>query len=103
MKLLTADIIRKLRKSPLYSHEKDAPEKVEIIVKFFTPDSNWTWFVTEGRELEDGDWLFFGMVHGFEKELGYFQLSELKKARGNFGLPIERDMYYGKHFLSEVL
>lgn len=103
MKLLTAAIIAKLRKSPLYSHEKDAPKSVEIIVKFFTPDSNWTWFVTEAEELPGGDWRFFGMVHGFEKELGYFLLSELQSARGPLRLKIERDMYYGKHFLSEVL
>ena len=59
-------------------------------VKFFTPDSSWTWFATEF----DGEDLFFGLVDGFEKEIGYFSLSELKKARGALGLPVERDRYF---------
>lgn len=50
-------------------------------LKFFTPDSGWTWYVTEGEE-EDGDFRFFGFVVGFEKEWGYFVLSELEGARG---------------------
>ena len=48
-------------------------------VKFFTPDSNWTWFATE---YDPDERRFFGMVHGFEKELGYFTLDELESARG---------------------
>src|SRR5579864_3913161 len=46
-----------LRKSlpPLYSQEGNDDPTVHI--KFFTPDSNWTWFVTEGSE-EDGDFRF---------------------------------------------
>lgn len=103
MKLLTQEIISELRKSPLYSHEKDEPNTVPIIVKFFTPDSSWTWFVTEGEEQANGDWEFFGMVHGHEKELGYFTLSELQSIRGHLGLKVERDMWFGKTFLSEVM
>ena len=60
------------------------------VVKFFTPDSNWTWYATEF----DGDDLFFGLVVGFEKEIGYFRLSELKSVKGALGLPIERDMFF---------
>ena len=44
-----------------------------VHVKFFTPDSNWTWYATEF----DGKDTFFGLVDGFEMELGYFSLSEL--------------------------
>jgi hypothetical protein len=59
-------------------------------VKFFTPDGGWTWYATEF----DGDDLFFGLVVGFEMELGYFRLSELKTVRGRLGLPIERDLTF---------
>lgn len=65
----------------------DAP----IIVKFFTPTSNWTWYATEF----DGDDMFFGLVDGFEKELGYFSLRELESVRGPYGVAIERDLYFG--------
>lgn len=67
-------------------------------VKFFTPDSNWTWWPTEF----DGDDLLFGLVSGFEVELGYFRLSELESVRGPLNLPIERDLYYSPKSLAEL-
>ena len=93
MKLLTKELLKKL---PLLG----ATEKVAdptAIVKFFTPDSNWTWYATE----YDGEDTFFGLVDGFEKELGYFSLSELKSVRGMLGLPIERDRWFNPKPLSE--
>lgn len=114
MKLLTAEIKKKL--PPLYSQENKKPEETPIVVKFFDPAGSWNWYVTEGSPVnEDGkvleswndpamhDVLFFGMVHGFEVEAGYFCLNELQSARsGPFKLGIERDMYFGKHTLAEV-
>lgn len=102
MKLLTEEIKQKLPKLGVMDG-KD-PATVPIVVKFFSPYSGWTWFATEGEEVEGGDWEFFGMVHGFEKELGYFRLSELEEAKkGDLPL-VERDRFYGfDHKLSEVL
>jgi hypothetical protein len=45
-------------------------------------------------DKEKVDFLFFGLVSGFEVELGYFSLSELQGARGPLGLPIERDLHF---------
>lgn len=73
----------------LYSQDGKGMDAIAH-VKFFTPDSNWTWYATEF----DGEDLFFGLVDGFERELGYFSLSELQTVRGAFGLPIERDRYF---------
>jgi hypothetical protein len=67
-------------------------------VKFFTPDSNWTWYASEF----DGQDIFFGLVSGFEVELGYFTLSELEEARGPLGLQIERDMHFEPKTLGEL-
>jgi hypothetical protein len=72
-------------------NEKDLGNKV---IKFFTPWSNWTWYVTEGEKEANGDWLFFGLVEGFEKEWGSFRLSELTEAQGPMGLKIERDRWF---------
>ena len=80
----------------LYSQEKLGGDAVAF-VKFFTPDSNWTWFASEF----DGEDLFFGLVEGFEKELGYFSLSELEGVRVH-GLGIERDRWWGVKTLGEV-
>lgn len=71
------------------THFDTGPEPVAV-VKFFTPDSNWTWYASEF----DGQDTFFGLVDGFEKELGYFSLAELESLTGPFGLHIERDRYF---------
>jgi DUF2958 family protein len=97
MKSLTKAIEAKLEKFPLYSH--DGCKRPDVIVKFFTPDSNWTWYVTEGNKTETGDWEFFGLVEGFESELGYFTLSDLQSAKGPLGLSIERDKYFDGYVL----
>jgi len=47
--------------------------------KFLPPDNNWTWYASEF----DGEDLFFGLVSGFEVELGYFSLKELQQVRGS--------------------
>ena len=96
MKLLTKEILEKLPK--LYTQEEKGLDAVAV-VKFFTPDSNWTWYATEF----DGEDLFFGLVDGFEKELGYFRLSELQSVKGALGLPIERDMYFKPKSLKELM
>lgn len=89
MQLLTDELRAKLPR--LYAQE-NVPDKM-VYLKFFTPDSNWTWYVIEGQP-EDDDFIFFGHVYGFEAEWGYFSLSELQSARGPRGLPIERDLYF---------
>jgi hypothetical protein len=86
MKLFTEDIKRRL--PPLYSTEHDSDPVVQV--KLFAPWSQWTWFVTEF----DGQNLLFGLVVGFEREWGYFSLSELEHARGPRGLRIERDLHF---------
>ena len=79
----------------LYSQEEvDDPK---AIAKYFTPDSNWTWYATEF----DGKDTFFGLVVGLETELGYFSLKELESARGAFGLPVERDLWFEPTPVSE--
>jgi hypothetical protein len=100
MKLITKAIAKKL--PARYSQENESDPICSL--KFFTPDSSWTWYVLEGEEEENGDWTFFGKVVSNlcpEGELGYFTLSELKKVRGSLRLPIERDMYFSPEKISE--
>ena len=98
MELLPEELRQRLPK--LYAQERATDLFAQA--KFFTPDSNWTWFVTEGEEDGD-DFRFFGYVIGFEEEWGYFMLSELQSARGPLGLPIERDLYFTAGPFSEVI
>ena len=80
----------------LYETENQKDPIVHL--KFFTPDSSWTWYVVEF----DGEDLFFGLVDGHEQELGYFRLSELKTVRGKLGLPVEIDLWFNPRLLSEI-
>ena len=72
-------------------------EKVAL-VKYFTPWSNWTWYALE---FDGGD-TFFGYVDGFEREFGYFSLSELYSVHGPGGLRIERDLSFEPTKLVEL-
>lgn len=107
---------------PLYA--TDGTSDPTVWIKLFTPDSSWTWYLTEASALmKDGqhrpingagriafagdsaevvDVVCFGLVVGHETELGYFSLSEIRGARGALGLPVERDLFFQPAPLSEV-
>ena len=125
MKIMTIDIMKKL--PALYANDQKGTD-AKIIFKLFYPDFNWTWYVTEGAPIvkkEDGeieqfesykdvlkagysveniqDWLLYGLVTGYDAELGYFTLNELLNTRGILGCQIERDLYFGNPTLGEVM
>lgn len=99
MKLMTKEIEKKL--PSLGTHQSADDEDIPVVAKFFTPDSSWTWYVTEG-EREGDDWRFFGWVDGHYPEFGYFMLSDLESVRGSLGLGVERDRHFTAK-LSEVM
>ena len=82
----------------LYSTDGQGYDAIAV-VKFFTPDSNWTWYAPE-FDPETGR--FFGLVDGLDRELGYFMLSDLESARGPLGLRIERDRYWTPTALKDI-
>ena len=94
LKLLTKELRSSL--PPLYSQEEVKDPTVRC--KFFTPDSNWTWYAIEF----DGCDIFYGYVAGDFPELGYFSLKELESITGPFGLKTERDLYFRPKPLSEI-
>lgn len=94
MKLLTKELIEKL--PGLYETENQLEPIAQV--KFFAAWNDWTWYATE----YDGEDTFFGLVQGFEEELGYFSKSELEAMRGPNGLTIERDIAYEPRPLSEL-
>jgi hypothetical protein len=93
MKLLTQEIRKKL---PSLGSQADNLDPI-IIVKFFTPWSDWTWFAYE-FDQED---IFFGYVKGHFNEIGSFSLSELESVKGPMGLTIERDIHFRSKPLSQ--
>ena len=98
MKLMTKSILRSL--PPLYGTENVPTEDKVIRVKYFDPCGSWTWY---GVEYDPETKEFFGLVDGFEKEWGYFSLTELEEIKTKpFGLGIERDMYFRPKKVSEL-
>ncbi len=99
MQLLPDELREQIPK--LYSQEKvKTPDKM-VYAKFFFPAADWTWFVTEG-EQEDGDFIFFGFVVGFEEEWGYFTLNELQNINIQL-LKVERDLHFKPGKFTEVI
>jgi len=95
MKLLTKEIQKKLH--PLASTDADGWNAIAQ-VKFFSIASEWRWFATEF----DGEDTFFGLVQGFDTELGYFSLKELQSVKW-MGVPaIERDLSFQPQTLSVI-
>jgi hypothetical protein len=82
----------------LYETE-EVPDPI-CYVKLFTPDSNWTWYITEFSKEDSRT--CFGFVQGLESELGYFNLDELESIRGSLGLPVERDLLFKPTLLSKI-
>jgi Protein of unknown function (DUF2958) len=93
MELLPAEIRAQLPTLYAQSESSDAI----VYVKFFNPNSDWTWYATEF----DGEDAFFGLVQGFEEEYGYFSLSELQEYRGRLGIGIARDLHFKPTPLSQ--
>ena len=87
MKLLLKEHLEIL---PKIGEQEGNPELIAY-VKLFTPWTNWTWYIAEYNP-DTGE--CFGYVEGLEKELGYFDLNELKGIKGPAKLRIERDRLF---------
>ncbi len=85
----------------LYANENvEDYDSVLAPAKLFSPYTGWTWYITEW-EAETG--LCFGLVEGYETELGYFSLDELAEVTVFGGVPaVERDLYWKPATLGEI-
>ena len=75
-------------------------DDVLAVIKLFSPYTGWRWYITEWQ-AETGT--CFGLVEGFETELGYFALDELAEATVFGGVPaVERDLYWTPKTIGEI-
>lgn len=88
MKLMTKEISKEAQQQYPLGSDMDQM----IVAKFFDPQGSWTWYLMN-QDPDDPDYLW-GIVRGFEVEMGSFSLSELQTFKGKFGLGIERDLYF---------
>ena len=97
--MMTKEIQEKIPN--LYEQDGKGYEAVAY-VHYFSPWSGWDWYGTEF----DGEDTFFGLVRGFEKELGYFSLRELSETTVNLNgvarKAVERDILWKPRPLSEI-
>jgi len=108
MELLPNEILEKLQAQDMYHPSGPgrelSSEELIVVVQYMMMDSDWKWYACSASKDEiSGDVQFFGLVNGLEIELGYFWLSELKKARGSFKLPVQRNPFWRERTLKEVM
>lgn len=93
MKLITAPVRKAFENTPLYSKEEQGKE-AKVLAKFFG-GGRYTFLVTEAEPHDTEEFLFFGYcVSSLDSEcdeFGYVTMRELRSARFQFGLGIERD------------
>jgi hypothetical protein len=89
MELLSQELRQQL--PPIYAQE--ANNDPMVYARFYLPDSNWEWYVTEGSPESD-DFLFFGYVRGNESEWGRFLLSDLEIVQTWDGRSVLRDLNF---------
>lgn len=95
-KLLPLSIIKNI---PNLYETENQEEKI-CYVKLFLADSNWTWYIIE---IDKSDYnTCYGLVDGFEQELGYFSLSELESISDSYGLKAELDSSFKATKLSKI-
>ena len=97
MKLFNKGIEKKLQEQ--YQLGNDLDNQV-VVAKIFDPTSQWTWYLLN-QDPEDPNYLW-AIVRGFEVEIGSVGKKELETFTGNFGLPLERDLYFRQRPAIEV-
>ena len=98
-KLMTKELGDKI---PTIGANEDVEEFDDVLAqaKLFSPYTGWRWYVTEWNP-ETGT--CFGLVEGFETELGYFHLSELAESTVLGNVPaVERDLYWEPKTIGEI-
>ena len=95
MKILTKQIKEKLIKN---HQEQNGEKEFKAVLKLFNPTGLGTWYLSE---LNPENNTAFGLCCLQEKELGYVSLDELLSFKGQFGLGIERDLYFKTTTLQE--
>lgn len=126
MKLITKAVATALvAADKAFVASKEGITSDKIVVKFFNPCGAATWWIVQGtpldehgemmlkngvadysRPMEAADWHLFGFCDLGDREcaeLGYVLLSQLQAIKGQFGLGIERDMYYSGGSLKDVM
>ena len=94
--LIPKELIEEMNIPKLYETEeqKDPIAHIKLFI------DGWTWYIIE---IDKSDYnTCYGLVDGFEQELGYFSLSELESISDSYGLKAELDSSFKATRLSKI-
>ena len=98
-KLMTKELGGKIPLIGANEHVDDF-DHVLARAKLFSLYTGWRWYITEW-DPETGT--CFGLVEGFESEVGYFSLTELAETTVLSRVPaVERDLYWEAKTVGEI-
>lgn len=98
MKLMTKELEKQIPQLGTIENEKNP----QIIAHLFNPMGVGDWYIIEGEKDENNDWMFYGLVDLQFREYGYFTLKELEDIQLQYGLKIERDLYWTPKTIHEL-
>lgn len=96
--LLNREILDRFKE--VGSQDETPLKEKRVIVKYFLPDANWTFYVLEYNEKYQE---FFGYVTFLENEFGYVTMQQVLDMRGKLGLRVERDEFFEEQLLIEAV
>ena len=80
-------------------YEQDGAEDPIVYVHYFSCVSGWDWWLLEFDGTDEA----FGLVVGYDDELGYFSLKEMVELNRSMGFAVvERDEHFSPKPLSAV-
>ena len=71
--------------------DKGSDMEQMVVAKYFDAMGGWKWFLMNKKKDDSYCW---GIVKGFEVEMGSFSIDELESIKLPFGLGIERDTLF---------
>lgn len=72
--------------------ELDNHGNPKLTYHFINSKTGWEWWVCAGEQLENSDYYFFGVAKIFEKEIGFFCLTEILKSGAELDTEWEDDI-----------
>ena len=93
--------IRAADRMPRYAEVSGKPfDKILCRVRLFNPTGAGTWWIAAYDAEDEIAW---GAAELQEIEVGSISMRELPEFRGQFGLPIERDLHYRPTSLEAII
>lgn len=83
----------------LYETENQSAEQKIVWLRLYVPDNVWSLYIIE---YDPEERLCFGLVEGFESEMGYFSLTELESIKSQ-GMKVVRDKNFTPTTLDKLI